>query len=220
MEPPLPDQIDIQTGGCAPVTTYVDGQWEFCYAPSAYEGFVTGSDATFVVELNGILTVVYKPSATVGYRFGGAADAIAPGIFTGTGGIVTNGAAPVIFRNAATGVDLYDYAPSLYEGYVTNGDALFVIQRNGVICVDYKPFVETQDGYVTDGDALIVAIVDGILCADYKPFFNGYVTGGSADAEATITSARPIASLLIPSNPAPSFLMLNRTIRGSFPYFH
>jgi len=186
MEPPVADNIDIQTGGCAAWVTVIDGQLVAYYNPSTYEGYVTGGDVTFTVTLNGVLTAVYKPSPTVGYRFGGEADAIAPGIFIGEGGMVTDGSAPVTFHNEATGVDLYDYQPSLYKGYVAGGDALFVVQRNGVICVDYKPYVETEDGYVTDGAAHVTTIVNGILCADYKPAPYGYICGGEADYEAIL----------------------------------
>jgi hypothetical protein len=187
MEPPIGQEADINTGGCAAWVTIIDGQLVAYYNPSSYEGYVTGGDVTFTVELGGVLTAVYKPSPTVGYRFGGEADYVAPGIFIGSGGIVTAGSAPIVFRNAATGVDLYDYAPSLHEGYVTDGDALFVVVRNGVICVDYKPFVETEDGYVTDGDAHVTSILNGIKCFDYKPAPYGYICGGSADVEALIT---------------------------------
>jgi hypothetical protein len=188
MEPPGVEGIDIQTGGCAAWVTYIDGQLVAYYNPSSYEGYVTGSDVTFTVTLNGILTAVYKPSPIVGYRFGGSADATAPGIVIGEGGIVTDGSAPVVFRDAATGIDLYDYAPSLYEGYVTGGDALFVVQRNGVICVDYKPFVETEDGYVTDGDASYAYYdaANDIICIVYKPAPYGYICGGAADVEAIL----------------------------------
>ena len=186
MEPPGVEGADINTGGCAAWVTVINGQLVANYNPSSYEGYVTGGDATFVVLENGVLTVDYRPSPIVGYRFGGEADAIAPGIFIGSGGIVTNGSAPVIFHNEATGVDLYDYQPSLHEGYVTGGDALFVVSRNGVICVDYKPFVETQDGYVTDGDAHYVVILNGVLCAVYKPAPYGYICGGTGDGEAVL----------------------------------
>ena len=194
MEPPGVEGANINTGGCAAWVTVIDGQLVAYYNPSSYEGYVTGSDATFVVEQNGVLTVVYKPSQTVGYRFGGEADAIAPGIFVGTGGIVTDGYAPVTFRNAATGVDLYDYAPSLHEGYVTGGDALFVVQQNGVICVDYKPFVETDDGYVTDGHApyTYYDAANGIYCYVYQPSLHeGYICGGEADYEAILIGKKP-----------------------------
>ncbi len=179
------------TGGSAPVTFYNAATMTILadYAPSGYEGYVTGSDVTFTVTLNGVLEANYKPSATVGYRFGGEALAFAPGIFTGTGGMVTDGSAPVTFSNAATGVDLYDYAPSLHEGYVTGGDALFVVERNGVICVDYKPFVETEDGYVSDGQAHITTNINGALTYCYFPdprLEDGYVFGGAADVTATL----------------------------------
>lgn len=179
-------QPDIVTGGCASVTTNIAGNFVYCYAPSSHEGYVTGSDATFVVLQGGVLTAVYKPSATVGYRFGGAADAIAPGIFIGEGGIVTGGCAPITFHNEATGVDLYDYQPSTHEGYVTNGDALVVSVLDGVICVDYKPIVETEDGYVCDGSANVTTVIGGVATYCYDPLPNGYVCGGEADYEAIL----------------------------------
>lgn len=168
---------DITMGGSALIITQIGAATSFFYFPSAQETINVLGDALIVTSIGGILCVDY--TAIGGITMGGQAFAIAPNIFTASGGLVTAGDAPISVTIA--GIDTHCYIPSAVDTITIGGDALIVADTAGILCVNYTAI----DGLTMAGDALISSTVAGIDCHDYVAT-GGLVTNGEADVIITI----------------------------------
>jgi hypothetical protein len=93
--------------------------------------------------------------------------------------IVMGGCAPVTAQ--LNGVTCFTYFPSSVHSVNTNGDALFVVELNGVLCIDYKA---APYGVILGGEAPITVVLNGVTCYFY-PATCGVTMGGEADVTFT-----------------------------------